>query len=291
MSGTPEHPGPWLEIGTDIHVRQSVAYWMNSVVLLDSEHTLIVDPGVLPSELDDLARLVRQAEPERTTIVFTHGHWDHVLGRPWWPEARVVAHDRCAAEVARGIEKVRREAEKLAAEHGEKWPKPFETFRVDDAASGQRFLKLDPWRLVLRDAFGHCDSQMSIHLPELGLLIAADMLSDIEPPLLNAPVPVYRQTLEILKPLADGGAFEALVPGHGAVAFGSQDVRARIDGDLAYLDTLERGIAAARAAGLSLEAAQDRLAAMEYTGKHSASYSMVDAHRRNVGIAWGPATR
>jgi glyoxylase-like metal-dependent hydrolase (beta-lactamase superfamily II) len=198
----------------------------------------------------------------------------------------VVAHDRCAAEVAGGIEKIRREADKLAAEHGEKWPAPFAPFGVDDAVSGQRFLKLDPWRLVLRDAFGHCDSQLSIHLPELGLLIAADMLSDIEPPLLNGPIGVYRGTLEILKPLADGGAFEALIPGHGAVALGSDDVRARIDGDLAYLEDLEHGIAAARAAGLPLEAAQDRLAAMEYTGKHSTGYSMVGAHRRNVEIAW-----
>jgi glyoxylase-like metal-dependent hydrolase (beta-lactamase superfamily II) len=287
MSGPSELQGAWTDLGADIHVRQSRAYWMNSVVLLEPEHTVLVDPGVLPSEIEDLARLTRQAEPEAVTIVFTHGHWDHVLGRPWWPKARVVAHDRCAAEVAGGLEKIRREAEKLAAEHGEKWPAPFAPFRVDDAVSGQRFLKLDPWRLVLRDAFGHCDSQLSIHLPELGLLIAADMLSDIEPPLLNGPIGVYRGTLEILKPLADGGAFEALIPGHGAIALGSDDVRARIDGDLAYLEDLEHGIAAAQAAGLALEAAQDRLAAMEYTGKHSADYSMVDAHRRNVEIAWG----
>jgi glyoxylase-like metal-dependent hydrolase (beta-lactamase superfamily II) len=291
MSDGSEPPGPWTRLGDDLHVRQSRAYWMNSTVLLDPEHTVIVDPGVLPSEIEDIARLVRQAEPEAITLILTHGHWDHVLGRPWWPKARVIAHDRCAAEVARDLAKIRRESDSLAVEHGEAWAKPFARFRVDEAVSGQRFVKLDPWRLVLRDAFGHCDSQLSIHLPEIGLLIAADMLSDIEPPLLNGPVGAYRRTLETLKPLADGGAFEALIPGHGAIAIGPDAVRARVDGDLAYLESLERGVAAARAAGLALDATQDRLATMEYTGKHSREYSMVEAHRKNVRLAWESAGR
>jgi len=283
---TPGSAAGWLELGDGLHVRQSRAYWMNSVVLLDSVHTILVDPGVLPSELDEIAAFVRTAEPLAVTLLLTHGHWDHVLGRAWWPNARVIAHDACAAEVRARLDHIRREAETLAAEHGERWPAPFEPFQVDEPVSGQRFLKLDPWRLVLRDAFGHSDSQLSVHLPESRLLLAADMLSDIEIPILNGPPAVYRRTLETLGTLAAGDAFDALVPGHGGIAYGADVVRARITTDLTYLETLEREVAAARAAGLTLEAARARLDAMEYVGKHSDGYSMVDTHRRNVERTW-----
>lgn len=279
-------PSAWTVLADGIHVRQSRAYWMNSVVLLDSEHTILVDPGVLPSELDDIARLVNQAEPEAITIVFTHGHWDHVLGRPWWPNARVIAHDRAAAEMQADAAKIRAEAGALAAQHGEQWREPFTPPRVDDAFSGQRFLKLDPWPMVLRDAPGHCDSQLTIHLPESNLLLAADMLSDIEIPILNTGPAVYRRTLETLQPLVQGGAFDALVPGHGAVAMGGEEVAARLESDLGYLAALERGVREARAAGLSLEAAQERLAALEYVGKHSEIYPTTEMHRDNVKFTW-----
>src|SRR5262245_60245195 len=77
MSGASDSPGAWTDLGGGVFVRQSRAYHMNSLVLLDSEHTVLVDPGVLPSELDDLARLVRQAEPEAVTLLLSHSHWDH----------------------------------------------------------------------------------------------------------------------------------------------------------------------------------------------------------------------
>lgn len=279
-------PAAWTAIDDGIHVRQSRAFWMNSTVLLDSEHTVLVDPGVLPSELDEMARLVNQAEPEAVTVIFTHAHWDHVLGRGWWPKARVVAHDRCAAEMARDLEKIRSKSAALAAEYGEAFAAPFALPAVHDASSGQRFLKLDPWRLVLREAPGHCASQLTVHIPERRLLIAADMLSDIEIPILNTAPAVYRGTLETLKPLAEGGAFEMLIPGHGGIALGREEIAARVGADLEYLGALERGALEARAAGLDRDGCVKQLEGIEYTGKHSETYSMVETHRKNVEFAW-----
>ena len=63
---------------------------MNSVVLEHRDHSVLVDPGVLPSELDDLARALASVAPQSLTLIFTHGDWDHVLGRPWWPGAAIV---------------------------------------------------------------------------------------------------------------------------------------------------------------------------------------------------------
>ena len=278
--------GAWTNVDDGIRVRQSAAFAMNSVLLLDSEHSVVVDPGVLPSELDDLARAVGEAAPEQVTLLFTHGHWDHVLGRSWWPSARTLAHDRFAEEVRRDRDTIRREAETLAAKHGEGWAKRFEPFTPDLEVSGLHFKRLDPWRLVLRDAPGHSASQLSCHLPDRGVLVAADMLSDIEPPILDGPCAPYRKTLEALMDLAENGAIETVVPGHGAIARGEAQSIERLLRDDLYLIELESRVNLAIDEGLAFEAVQETLMTMDYTGKRSATYPTERFHRDNIRFAY-----
>ncbi len=190
----------------------------------------------------------------------------------------------------RDREEIVRKAQALAAEHGERWAKPFMPFAPDTAVSGQGFLPLGPWRLVFRDAPGHSGSQLTCHLTDLRVLIAADVLSDIEPPILDGPIPPYRETLETLVPLAEHGAIETLVPGHGAVAHGRDAVLARLRGDLAYLQALEDGVRAALARGQSLEAAREALAAMDYTGRRSTTYPTESFHLGNIAFAYRSLT-
>ena len=278
-------PDPWTDLGHGLRVRRSRAYAMNSVLLLDSEHTVVVDPGVLPSEIDDLARVTRGASPAKVTLAFTHAHWDHVLGRPWWPAAQTLGHDRLAMELKRDAAMIAGEARAIATQHGETWERGFAAFEPDLAASGLHFMKLGPWRLVLRDAPGHCDSQMTFHLPDHGALIAADMLSDIEPPMLNGPPVRYFETLCGLQPLVEGGAIETLIPGHGSIAVGAAAVAERLERDLDYLERLEDEVARARAEGLDLEATRARLAGMGYPGRERGDANLPE-HLENVGFAF-----
>jgi glyoxylase-like metal-dependent hydrolase (beta-lactamase superfamily II) len=257
---------------------------MNSVALLDRGHAVVIDPGVLPSEIADLADAVRNGDPERITVIFSHAHWDHVLGLPWFPGARTIAHDRFADAVDRDAGRIDADARDLAAAHGERWNEPFAPFHPDQAVSGLAFVKAEPWRLVLRDAPGHCTSQITVHLPEEGLLYAADMLSDVEIPTLDAPVSHYRATLEGLRPIVEGGAIRFLVPGHGAIAAGVQ-ARARFAADLAYLDRLEREVRAARDRGLSVERAVEAVAPWDGIEKDP-GFPMAEIHRENVVHAY-----
>jgi glyoxylase-like metal-dependent hydrolase (beta-lactamase superfamily II) len=275
----------WTDLGGGVRVRQSRAYWMNSTVLLDRAHTVVVDPGVLPSEIEDIAAVVKSASPERVSIFFTHGHWDHVLGRPFFPRALTIAHRRAAETIAEEVAKIRKEADDIAAEHGERWPSAFEPFQPDLAIVGNQKLQVGPWLLELYAAPGHCDSQLAAHLPARRLLIAADMLSDIEIPLLDARASVYKRTLEGLRGIFERGEVELLIPGHGAIADRRALARERLERDLEYLATLESRCARARLKGTPLEALQEELSAMDYVGK-GAQYSMDQAHRRNVKFAY-----
>jgi glyoxylase-like metal-dependent hydrolase (beta-lactamase superfamily II) len=282
----------WTRLEGGIHVRQSAAFQMNSVVLLDPGQIVIVDPGILASELDDLARVVADAGAA-VTLVFTHAHWDHVLGRPWWPTAQTLAHDRFATEVRKDAARILDEIRALAAKHGERWERGFTPFRPDHSVSGLRFLKLGPWRLVLRDAPGHSSSQISIHLPDSGVLIAADMLSDIEPPMLDGPCRPYLETLLGLLPLAEGGAITTVIPGHGSIATGRDAVLVRLRSDLDYLERLEAGVMKAIAEGLDLAATRERLAGLGYPSRGANDAGLKD-HLENVdftyrGLAKTPA--
>jgi glyoxylase-like metal-dependent hydrolase (beta-lactamase superfamily II) len=274
----------WTELGDGIHVRQSRAYWMNSAVMVAEGHAVLIDPGVLPSDLDDIAAFVERSGAAKVTLLFTHDHWDHVLGRPWWPKAEALAHDGFASAIRRDAARIAAEAAKCAEANGEAWTRGFDPFEPSRAISGLHFAPVGPFRLVFRDAPGHCATQLTIHLPDDHLLFAADMLSDIEIPTLDGPLGIHRRTLTDLAPLVDGGAIETVVPGHGAIARGAE-VRDRLMRDLLYLDTLEARVKACRAAGLDLQATQTSLAEMEYTGKH-ADYSMTSVHADNVRFAY-----
>jgi len=280
---------PWTDLGGGVLVRQSRVFWMNSALLLDPGHAVLVDPGVLPSELDDLAAASRAAGARTLSIVFTHSHWDHVLGRPWWPRAATVGHARLGTELRRDADSILGEAAGHAARSGEAWSRGFQPFEPDLAVEGERALALGPWRLVLREAPGHCDSQVTVQLPDRGILIAGDLLSDLEIPWLDRGPAAYRATLRALLKLAEGGGIGTLVPGHGAIARGPEALD-RIHRDLGYLDALESGVREAREAGLALGPTQARLAALDYLGK-GAAYPMDDVHRENVRITWESAER
>jgi hydroxyacylglutathione hydrolase len=277
----------WTELGDGIHIRQSRVYRMNSAALIAENHAVLIDPGVLPSELDDLRDFVARSRAAHVTLVITHEHWDHVLGRPWWPLAETVAHDGFAAALRRDAATIGKEAADCAEAHGEAWPRPFAPFVPDRAIAGLHFAPVGPFRMVFRDAPGHSSTQLTVHLPDEHLLFAADMLSDIEIPMLEGPISVYRRTLEGLTPLIEGGAIETLVPGHGGIARGIQ-VRDRLLRDLLYLETLDARVRACRDAGLDLDATQVSLAEMEYTGR-DAAYSMASAHAENVRVAYRSA--
>jgi hypothetical protein len=77
----------WTVLGDGVSVRRSRCFEMNTLVAQRDGHTLLIDPGVLPSELDELVAMTQKVSPDlnHVSLAFTHPHWDHVLGLPWFP--------------------------------------------------------------------------------------------------------------------------------------------------------------------------------------------------------------
>lgn len=222
------------EVAPGVLVATAVQYTTTSTIITGPDGgCLVVDPAVTAAEVDGLAAALaaRGLRPEAAWS--THPHWDHVL----WA-ASLGDVPRYATAIAAATAKRDRDAliESVAA-----------------AAPGhdlELFGRLTPlvadvipWRgpevrVLPHDA--HEPGHGALFLPGTGVLVAGDMVSDLEIPLLacHEPDPVgrYRAGLDLLA----SQPVRVLVPGHGHVADQAEFGR-RVQVDLAYLTELERG--------------------------------------------------
>jgi cyclase len=79
------------------------SFGVNCVAFASADGTLLVDPMVAPGHAQRVEEaLRRRGFPEVRHVVVTHHHTDHALGAGWFARrgATVVAHRRCAAEMA-----------------------------------------------------------------------------------------------------------------------------------------------------------------------------------------------
>ncbi|HEY2551565.1 MAG TPA: MBL fold metallo-hydrolase [Streptosporangiaceae bacterium] len=115
-----------------------------------------------------------------------------------------------------------------------------------NARSQVRSLPWDGPQALVLGHDGHAPGHGAVFLPGAGLLVAGDMCSDIEMPLLDLggadPVGDYRTGLERLA----GLDVRVVIPGHGTPGDGAE-FRRRVEADLRYLDALDRGADAADA--------------------------------------------
>ena len=227
-----------------VTVSTSGIWQMTSTVLCSGGSCLVVDPGFFPRELRELAGLVpRGATVE--ALVFTHSHWDHVVGHGAFPRVPVYASPTLARSVAEGGEIARSAMTKARAFDGQWYVErpwgygwPHDLRALDDGA----------WFNV-----GDLDVQVLLlpgHAPDcLGLiaenhLLVGDYLSPCEIPFVDSPED-YRRTLRRLLVVIDT-AIDTVIPGHGPELSAEQARGIAIE-DLRYLTALERCAAAGTA--------------------------------------------
>jgi hydroxyacylglutathione hydrolase len=224
-----------MEIAPGVLVAtSSFALTTTTVVLGSAGGCLVIDPAVTVAELASLAAELADRGLAPSAAWSTHPHWDHVL----W-SAELGDAPRYAAPAAVNIA----ETERNGILDG-----------VQRAAPGHdlsligRLTALDapviPWdgpeaQLVVHD--GHAPGHGAVFLPGTGVLIAGDMCSDVEIPLLDTveadPLGDYSTGMERLAAVS---GVRQVVPGHGHVGDASE-FRRRLALDAAYLDAITTG--------------------------------------------------
>jgi len=227
-----------VEVAHGVHVATSQVYTTTSTVVVGEDGTcLVVDPAVTAREVDGLAAVIRDRGWTPVAVWSTHAHWDHVLDGPgfsqlprWSQGAAATDPETLAAE---------RDADPELARTGEA-PAPVAALRTPYPQQSPGVLDWPgpPVHVLTHQA--HCRPHTALVLPDVGVLVAGDMLSDVEIPLLDLtaadPVGDYRAALDLL---ASVGA-DVVVPGHGRVG-SADELSRRLVADRAYLAALVAG--------------------------------------------------
>jgi glyoxylase-like metal-dependent hydrolase (beta-lactamase superfamily II) len=223
---------------TEIEVLTSGIWQLSSVIVAHRSEVWVIDPAYFPRELEAIGERAR-SKGRVTRVVFTHGHWDHVMGWRTFPDARVSGSQRLAEAVLSGDA----EASKNLAgaiefdgrwyiDRGEpaKWPPSIDAFMEGsvDAIGGAavRALSLP----------GHSRDGLALMIESEGVLVAGDYLSPCEIPFVE-DLGAYRATLRRLIDLFDARIVSAVIPGHGP-RLDVPTARAIAAADLDYLDAL-----------------------------------------------------
>jgi glyoxylase-like metal-dependent hydrolase (beta-lactamase superfamily II) len=221
------------EVATGVLVATSRTDSLNTVVILGQDGgVLLVDPGWQQDELDDLSAELSARSLTPVVGFATHAHHDHLL---WHPDFGDVPRWASPDTV------------RIAGSHRDEILEALgPDYRADVLALTGRVSALPgldiPWLgpetdVILHDA--HIVGHSAVWIAELGVLIAGDMLSDIELPLpddSSNALGTYRAGIESLTPYASIADF--VIPGHGST---TPDGSARVEADLAYLDDLVAG--------------------------------------------------
>jgi glyoxylase-like metal-dependent hydrolase (beta-lactamase superfamily II) len=207
---------------------------------------LLIDPGVLGSEMAPLADDLRELGQPVAAGFSTHPHWDHLLWDARLGAAPRYGTARCAATARDRLSdpgaKARIAAQLIPPDTSEHVPLdllglitglPAETARI-------------PWdgpQVQIIEHRAHAPGHAALLIGERGVLVAGDMLSDVLIPMLDLngaadPIEDYLAALRLLEGAA--GDVDVLVPGHGSIG-GADQARARIDQDRAYVNALRDG--------------------------------------------------
>ncbi|MHB8506087.1 MAG: MBL fold metallo-hydrolase [Acidimicrobiales bacterium] len=215
-----------VEVAPGVLVATSRRYATTSTVVVLGGHVLTVDPAWDP---DELAALAAEA-PRPHAGVATHAHHDHLLWHPALgdaPRYASAATVRLAAERRPDLLAALAFPPDLAALVG----------AVTPAAPGP--LPWDGPEVELVEHAGHVPGHVAVWVPSKDLLLAGDMLSDVEIPLLEEgpdPVTAYAEALDRLAPYVARAGLA--VPGHGSPTDAPLE---RLDADRRYLDSLVAG--------------------------------------------------
>ena len=231
------------QVAEGVLIHQSEFCQSNAVVVHGRAGVLLIDPGVLGSELAALADDLRELGQPVVAGFSTHPHWDHMLwhasfgAAPRYGTARgaAFARDRLSDPGA----KARIAAQLIPPDIAGQVPLDLMGLITGLPAETAQI----PWdgpqvRIIEHQA--HAPGHASLLIGERGVLVAGDMLSDVLIPMLDLngtadPIEDYLAALRLLEGAA--GDVDVLVPGHGSIG-GADQVHARIEQDRAYVHAL-----------------------------------------------------
>ncbi|CAN5420561.1 MBL fold metallo-hydrolase [soil metagenome] len=233
------------QIVEGVLVHESDFAQSNAVVVQGEAGVLLIDVGIRDDEMVGIGNDLRANADSVAAGFSTHPHWDHLLWHAGLGTAPRYGTARCAA----AIEARLLDPNWHAFVTGMIAPEIVQQVTLDELFGRIIGLPAEagwiPWdgpRVRILEHQGHAPGHAALLIEERRVLVAGDMLSDVLIPMLNFmaedPIGDYLAALQLLETVVDD--VDIVIPGHGSVG-GAGELRARIDQDRAYLQTLRDG--------------------------------------------------
>jgi glyoxylase-like metal-dependent hydrolase (beta-lactamase superfamily II) len=230
------------QVAEGVLVHQSEFCQTNTVVVQGRAGVLLIDPGVLGSELAAVAADLAERGQPVVAGFSTHPHWDHLLWDARLGAAPRYGTARAAAAAAAWLSDPSwkdRIPQLIPPDIVEQVPLDL-LGRITGLPAGTAQVPWDGPDVRIIEHQAHAPGHAALLIRERGVLVAGDMLSDVLIPMLNVngtadPIEDYLAALRLLEGVA--GDVDVLVPGHGS-AGGADEARARIDQDRVYVQAV-----------------------------------------------------
>jgi hydroxyacylglutathione hydrolase len=247
------------EVSPGLWVAQSRGLKMHTGAFISEGEACLIDPGLFPDEIDDIARLIEERGARPSVIVLTHSHWDHIIGPEHFPGVKIVAQEEYVAFTRKNATELVKPLTFWEEHVGLKREKPFVIPQPDETFGESTVIEVGSLILRLEHVPGHAVDQLAVRHEETGAVWVSDILSDIEIPYVSDNLATYERTLQKV------GTWDirALVPGHGAWTTDKDEIKERIEQDRRYLTELRTRVARALGEGRTIDEAVQACADME----------------------------
>lgn len=212
-------------------------YWFQSDVyaqvtagvIVGPKWSVLVDTLALPEETLGIRDFVeRHIQTKIRYIINTHYHADHTWGNYFFPDATIIAHQRCRdLLIERGIPSLAEARKQNSALRQIEIVLPDITLN-----DGKMSLKIGKKQLQIMPAPGHSEDGIAILVVEDRVLFAGDAFMPI-PYLPDGNIEAMRGFYNGLRELT----LENIVQGHGDIILRGE-VEPSIDGNLEYLNII-----------------------------------------------------
>ena len=230
-------PRELVNVTEGVWLATSRNYATTSTIVARDGRALLIDPAWEIDELTGLAEAISALGLSVATGFHTHAHHDHLLWHPGYGPAPRWATAVAVDMIGRFSSELREQlGEELAGFMGDEFaraePLPGDRIPAPFGEDGPAEV------IEVVEHHGHAYGHGALWFPERKLLVAGDMLSDVELPLPFTPhgLEAYLPGLDRLEPYVAQADF--LIPGHGTP---TDRPAARLAADRRVLDALLRG--------------------------------------------------
>jgi cyclase len=235
-------------IAEDIFVFTSDLYaQVTASAIMTQEGAIVIDSLPFPQEAAELKAFVQRHNQQGVRYVInSHHHADHIYGNYFFPEAELLAHERCRKALLRhgqrALDGAKAQMQALADVR----------LCIPDVVfdQGELIVHLGGKSLHMMLTPGHTDDSISILAKEDKVLFAADTVMPV-PYIVFGDAELMIDSLKRLSIMA----VDTIVQGHGEVLLRGEVAKA-IEASIQYLEIIRQKAQAAVESGASRESLQ-----------------------------------